>query len=76
MKLGPPTLGNAYEDNPADMLPPTLDEAVKLARGSKFMKDVLGEDRWEIFLTMCEREVEFVRDQVTPVETERYLHNL
>ncbi|WP_209279446.1 glutamine synthetase family protein [Parasedimentitalea huanghaiensis] len=73
---GPVTKGDAYADNPADMLPLTLDEAVAQAKNSTFMSEVYGQDRLDIAVKQSEREIEFVRQQVTAVETERYLRNL
>lgn len=73
---GPVTKGDAYADNPADMLPLTLDEAVAQARNSTFMSEVYGQDRLDIAVKQSEREIQFVRQQVTAVETERYLRNL
>ena len=76
MELGPVTTGNAYEDNPADLLPLSLDKAVELAKSSEFMKEVYGEDRLAIVIKQSEREIDFVNAQVTEVETQRYLKNL
>lgn len=76
LRPGPQTDGNAYEDNPADPLPRSLDAALDLAKSSEFLKEVIGKDTLNIFLTQCEREIQFVNDQVTKVETERYLKNL
>ena len=50
--------------------------AIEFARGSDWLKDVLGDDMWELYLQMAEREVGFVSEQVTPVETARYLRTL
>lgn len=75
MEPGPVTEGNAYEDDPATPLPLTLDVAVELARNSEFMKEVYGADRLAIVLKQADREIGFVNEQVTAVETERYLEN-
>ena len=70
-----PCLGNGYEVEDADPLPTTLEAAVEAAQGSDLMTRVLGEDRKTILIQQAEREIEFMANQVTPVETERYLRN-
>ncbi len=67
--------GNGYETEDADPLPTDLATAVELAKGSDFMKQVIGEDRLNILIGQAEREIGFIADQVTPVEVERYLRN-
>lgn len=69
-----PTMGNGYEAG-ADPIPGSLDAALELARSSAFLPRVLGEYRLEILVQQAERELEFVANQVTPVEVERYLGN-
>ena len=69
-------LGVGCGDEDAAPIPTDLAEAVKLARDSDFLKDLCGEYMYELLLQMCEREVEFVKAQVTPVEVERYLGNI
>ena len=71
----PETTGNAYEEAGAEMLPPDLPTALELARGSQFMKDVMGEDTLAILAGQAERELEFFAQQVTDVERDRYLTN-
>lgn len=71
-----PCHGNAYESQDADPLPATLDQAVALAKGSDLMTRVMGEDRKTILIQQAERELNFLAQQVTPVEIERYLGNL
>ncbi len=73
--VGPPVTGNAYETPGIEPLPTNLRTAIDLARKSDFLLDVLGEDRLSILLRQAEREVDFIDNQVTPVETERYLLN-
>ena len=68
-------LGNAYELEDAEPLPVTLEDAVARAKESKLMAKVLGEDRRTILIQQAERELEFLAQQVTPVEIERYLRN-
>ncbi len=70
------TTGNAYEDADATPLPTDMQQAIDLARGSDFLKDVIGADLHEIVCQQSEREIEFLSQQVTPLEVERYLGNL
>ena len=67
--------GNGYEFEEAELLPTDLGTALRLARGSAFLRELLGEDRLEILASQAERELGFFADQVTPVETDRYLRN-
>ena len=69
------TTGNGYLDEEATPLPTDLGTAIELARGSDWLKGVLGETMFEILLQQSEREVEFIAAQVTPVELDRYLTN-
>ncbi|MEM7211035.1 MAG: glutamine synthetase family protein [Pseudomonadota bacterium] len=69
------TTGNGYLDEDAAPLPTDLGTAINLARGSDWLKAVLGETMYEILLQQSERELEFIASQVTPVELERYLTN-
>jgi glutamine synthetase len=70
-----PTIGNAYEDESAEPLPSSLDVALEHAKGSSFLKEVLGEYRLELIVQQSEREIGFLTEQVTQVETDRYLSN-
>lgn len=70
-----PTTGNGYEDAEAAPIPATAQEAIALARGSDWLRKVMGDDACEIYLQQAEREVEFLSAQVTPLETQRYLVN-
>ena len=72
---GPICEGNGYEDENAPSIPLDGASAVALARGSEWLKDVMGEFAYEIYLQQAERELEFIASQVTPVETQRYLVN-
>jgi len=69
------TEGNGYEAKDAEPIPTDATAAVVLARGSDWLKDVMGAECHEIYLQQAEREIEFVANQVTPVETQRYLAN-
>ncbi len=68
-----PVLGNAYEDADATALPTDLGTAIGLARGSDWLKGVLGEMLWELTCQQAEREQGFFEQQVTQVELDRYL---
>lgn len=72
---GPICEGNGYEDESAPPIPLDGASAVALARGSEWLKDVMGEFAYEIYVQQAERELEFIAGQVTPVETQRYLVN-
>ena len=73
------TTGNAYEAEDAAPIPTDAATAIELARGSEWLKDVMGEYAYEIYLQQAEREVDFIeaqiRETVTPVESQRYLAN-
>ena len=79
MEPSEPTLGNAYEDEGATPIPTDAETAIALARDSEWLKGVMGENAYEIYLQQAEREVEFImaqiREVVTPVETQRYMVN-
>jgi glutamine synthetase len=70
-----PCLGNAYESGYFAALPADLAETIALARESELMNRVLGDDRLAILIQQGEREIEFIANQVTQVETDRYLRN-
>jgi glutamine synthetase len=70
-----PCLGNAYESSDFDPLPTDLGTAVNLAKKSELMLRVLGKDRLEILIQQGERELEYLANQVTQVEIDRYLRN-
>lgn len=73
---GPATLGDACKLTDAEPLPTTIDAAIELARDSDFLRTVLGQDGMTIMLQQAERERDFVKAQVTAVETYRYTRNL
>ncbi|MEX0286023.1 MAG: glutamine synthetase family protein [Paracoccaceae bacterium] len=75
MEPGPICEGNGYEDENAEPIPTDAQTAVALARGSEWLKDVMGEYGYEIYLQQAERELDFIAGQVTPVESDRYLVN-
>ena len=67
--------GNGYELEDAEQLPADIDTAIRLARNSAFMNEVLGADRLEILAGQAERESGLIADHVTSLEVERYLRN-
>ena len=69
------TVGNGYEVEGHQSIPTDLGTAVALARESGLMAEILGPDLLEILIQQSEREIEFISNQVTPVEIERYLEN-
>ena len=66
------TTGNAYESETADPIPTDLRDAIQLARGSDWLKHIIGDDLYEIALQQSERELELFSQQVTPFELNRY----
>ena len=71
-----PVMGNAYEDDTNEALPNDLGQAIALARGSEWLKDVMGADCHELYCQIAEREQGFFNEQVTQVEMDRYLRTL
>ena len=69
------TTGNAYEAEDATPIPTDLTTAIRLARGSEWLKDVLGDHLHEIVCQQSERELDFFSQQVTQVEVDRYKAN-
>ncbi|MEM7190521.1 MAG: glutamine synthetase [Pseudomonadota bacterium] len=69
------TTGNGYLDEEATPIPTDVSTAIELARGSDWLKGVMGDLVHELVCQQSEREVEFVASQVTPVEVDRYLGN-
>ena len=65
--------GNAYHHEEAPKLPNDIRDAIASARGSDWMKALLGDHLHELLCQQSEREMGFVAAQVTPVETARYL---
>ena len=69
------TDSNAYEQEGAQPIPQDISTAIRLAKKSGWLRDVIGDDCLTILLQQAEREVEFLADKVTPTEIERYLEN-
>ena len=71
--------GNAYESETAEPIPTDLGTAIQLARESDWLKDVIGDLQYEIYMQMCERELgfyeEYINGQVTQIERDRYMGN-
>lgn len=67
------TTGNAYEDADAAPIPTDLPTAIALARGSDWLQELMGDHMYELMCQQSEREQEFFMNQVTPMETDRYL---
>ena len=72
---GDPELGDGYSNEEANPLPTDLTTAVAAARQSQWLHDLIGTDLLGLWLQQAEREIKFVSEQVTAVETERYLGN-
>ena len=70
------TTGDAYKDKDSPLLPNNIVDAIKLAKASKWLESILGEQMLLLCIQQCERELNFFRQQVTEVEIERYLTNL
>ena len=71
-----PTMGNAYEEAHGEPIPTDLGTAIGLARGSDWLKEVMGELQHELVCQQAERELDFFSQQVTQVELDRYLRTL
>ncbi|MEM1386951.1 MAG: glutamine synthetase family protein [Pseudomonadota bacterium] len=72
-----PCQGNAYDDPHAGApLHRDLGSAIADARGSAWLRAVLGTPQWDLLCQQAERELAYFNDQVTPVETARYLRTL
>ncbi len=69
------TTGNAYESETAEPIPTDLRDAIALARGSEWLKGVMGDDLYEVAMQQSERELEFFAAQITQVELDRYRDN-
>lgn len=69
------TTGNGYEAEDAAPIPTDLGDAIAQARASEWLKDVMGDLQYEIYLQQSEREMAFFSQQVTQVELDRYLGN-
>ena len=79
LEPSPITEGNAYEDANASPIPTSLEQALSLAKTSDWLKNVLGDIQYELYLSQSERELEFynehLNNQITEFETNRYMDN-
>lgn len=72
---GDPEMGDGYANIEANPLPTDLATAVAAAADSLWLENLLGAELLGLWFQQAKRELEFVNDQVTPVEVERYLGN-
>ena len=75
----PASVGNAYRDSSAPALPTDLGTALDLARSSDWLKNVLSDQMYTLYVQQSERELGFYQDylasQISPVERDRYMQN-
>jgi glutamine synthetase len=71
MKLAPATTGDVYEDAKAADIPQTLRAATETLRGSKFLRDALGDDVVDHYTRVAEWEQEEFDRAVTDWEIKR-----
>jgi glutamine synthetase len=71
MKLAPATTGDVYEDAKAADIPQTLRAATETLRGSKFLRDALGDDVVDHYTRAAEWEQEEFDRAVTDWEIKR-----
>lgn len=76
MKPTAVTEANAYEVEDAEAIPCDLGTAIEAAKSSDFLQGLMNEHMFGVMLSQSEREMEFFSQQVTQVETDRYLRNL
>ena len=67
---------DAYTLQQAPGLPLNIADAIRLAKESEFLKDVLGDDRLTVLIQQAEREVDFIHSAVSQIEIDRYLRNM
>ncbi|WP_319823962.1 glutamine synthetase family protein [Thalassovita sp.] len=74
---GPETIGNGY-DNPAedDRMPRDWATAIRMAQGSDFLKQALGEDMHRTFTSVKAAEYERVARTISNVDFDLYLHTV
>ena len=72
-----PCLGDGYaiDIEGCDPLPSDLQTAIAQAEASTFLAEVMGADGLTILLQQARRELDFIANQVTKVEIDRYLGN-
>jgi glutamine synthetase len=73
---GPETTGNGYEAETTVVIPEDWRSAIKLAQGSAFLKDALGEDMHRTFTAVKAAEYARVMRTVSEVDFDLYLHTV
>ena len=73
---GPETTGNGYEAKTTVVIPEDWRSAIRLAQGSVFLKDALGEDMHRTFTAVKAAEYARVMRTVSEVDFDLYLHTV
>lgn len=73
---GPEVTGNGYEAETTVVIPEDWRSAIKLAQGSSFLKDALGEDMHRTFTAVKAAEYARVMRTVSEVDFDLYLHTV
>ena len=73
LALPPPSEGNSYHRTDVESVPRTLDEAIKAARGSEAIREILAPAIVDNLIRIATFEAETVRGKVTDIERRRYL---
>ena len=79
LPLGPPVGGDAYtlsEDDAGGTLPASLDDALDALEADDVLRDAMGPEIVDTFLTVKRFEVERHRTWVSDWEIDEYLHHL
>ena len=73
---GPETTGNGYDAQTTVVIPEDWRSAIKLAQGSAFLKEALGEDMHRTFTAVKAAEYARVMRTVSEVDFDLYLHTV
>ena len=73
---GPEVTGNGYEAETTVVIPEDWRSAIRLAQGSAFLKDALGEDMHRTFTAVKAAEYARVTRTVSEVDFDLYLHTV
>jgi glutamine synthetase len=73
---GPETTGNGYEAETTVVIPEDWRSAIKLAQGSAFLMEALGEDMHRTFTAVKAAEYARVMRTVSEVDFDLYLHTV
>ena len=73
---GPEVTGNGYEAETTVVIPEDWRSAIRLAQGSDFLKDALGEDMHRTFTAVKAAEYARVMRTVSEVDFDLYLHTV